>query len=46
MESFYLKVRKLDIEVGEPMMLMISEADAVKNNLKSIDKVSLSFDDQ
>ena len=46
MESFYLKVRKLDIEVGEAMMVMISEDDAVKNNLKSIDKVSLSFDDQ
>lgn len=46
MESFYLKVKKLNIEVGEAMMVMISEDDAVKNNLKSIDKVSLSFNDQ
>lgn len=46
MESFYLKVKKLNIEIGEAMMVMISEDDAVRNNLKSIDKVSLSFDDQ
>lgn len=43
MESFYLKVKKLKIEIGESMMVMISEEDAVRNNLKSIDKVNLSF---
>lgn len=43
MESFYLRAKKLKIEIGESMMVMISEDDAVQNNLKSIDKVSLAF---
>ena len=41
MNSFHLKVKKLNIEDGNLMMIMINEADALAYGLNSVDKVSV-----
>ncbi len=43
MKNFHLKVKKLNIEDGNSLFVMINDADAYANGLNSIDKVSLSF---
>lgn len=42
MNSFHLKVKKLNIEDGNTMFVMINDADAFANGLNAVDKVSIS----
>ncbi len=43
MKNFHLKVKKLNIEDGNSLFVMINDSDAYANGLNSVDKVSLSF---
>jgi len=44
MNSFHLKVKKLNIEDGNMMMVMINEAYALANGLTSTDKINIYHD--